>query len=562
MGKGHAGHGQPPARREVNLQDLHAVLDRVKIALGDQDYETLKGAVDTLAVVTATLESKEATVARLRLLLFGPKTEKTRQVLPDANPNQSVAAGSGTDLPAGGAPAAAPAAEQAKRPGHGRVAAAAYQGATRVPVPHESLKKGDPCPECPKGKLYTLKEPALIVRVKGMAPLVATVYEAERLRCNLCGAVFTAATLAVGTKKYDETAAAMIGLLTYGTGLPFYRLEKLQRSLGIPLPAATQWEVVRGAAQLLAPAHAQLIYQAAQGEVLHNDDTPRLVLSLVEKPKPANGADREKGADAERTGIFTSGVVSVGSGHRIALYFTGREHAGENLAKVLAQRGPDLAAPIQMCDGLSRNVPKAFQTILASCMVHARRNFVEVVKDFPEDCRYLLETLRDVYKHDEEARTGQMTPAERLAWHQAKSGPLMDDLKQWLDSRINEHLVEPNSGLGQAIEYMRKHWLPLTLFLREPGAPLDNSLAERTLKRAILHRKNSYFYKTENGARVGDTLMSLIHSAELNYADPFDYLVELLRHAEQVTNDPADWMPWNYREAVARCAAEVGTAAE
>ena len=112
--------------------------------------------------------------------------------------------------------------------------------------------------------------------------------------------------------------------------------------------------------------------------------------------------------------------------------------------------------------------------------------------------------------------------------------------------------MEPNSGLGQAISYLLKHWEKLTLFLRAAGAPIDNNLVERALKKAILHRKNSLFYKTRKGAEMGDLFMSLIHTCELNGVNPFDYLTELQRHAEELKRNPSEWMPWNYRETLAR----------
>ena len=126
----------------------------------------------------------------------------------------------------------------------------------------------------------------------------------------------------------------------------------------------------------------------------------------------------------------------------------------------------------------------------------------------------------------------------------------MKQLKKWLREQIVQNQVEPNSSLGEAIGFMRKHWDKLTLFLEVPGAPLDNNLCERALKKAILHRKNAMFYKTVNGARVGDIFMSLIHTAELCEANPFDYLVALQRHHERVTETPSRWMPWNYAEVL------------
>ena len=120
----------------------------------------------------------------------------------------------------------------------------------------------------------------MLVRIVGQAPLAATVYSLERLRCGACGQVFTAQEPeGVGPEKYDETAAAMIAQLKYGSGTPFYRLEQLEGQLGIPLPAATQWEIVEEAAELIKPARDELIRQAAQGEVVHNDDTSMRVLT-------------------------------------------------------------------------------------------------------------------------------------------------------------------------------------------------------------------------------------------------------------------------------------------
>jgi hypothetical protein len=379
----------------------------------------------------------------------------------------------------------------------------------------------------------------------------------DRLRCHLCGKVFTAETPAgVGKEKYDETAAGMIGLLKYGAGLPFYRLEQLERNLGIPLPAATQWEVVQRAAGLLAPAHEELVRQAAQGEVVHNDDTTMKILELTDQAR----AEAVPGAGAEaRTGVFTSGIVSVAGGRRIALFVTGPKHAGENLAAVLAHRAADRSPPIQMCDALTRNTTGEFETIVAHCIAHARRRYVDVAASFPEECRYVLETLREVYRTDARARAEELSPEQRLRVHQEESGPRMDQLEAWLREQIEQHKVEPNSGLGEAIGYMRKHWETLTIFLRVPGAPIDNNICERALKKAILHRKNALFYKTENGARVGDVFMSLIHTAELCKVNPFNYLVALQRHADAVERDPAAWMPWNHTEALERLATDAAS---
>jgi len=311
------------------------------------------------------------------------------------------------------------------------------------------------------------------------------------------------------------------------------------------LPAGTQWGLVEEAMDAAEPAFEELVRQAAQGDVLHNDDTTMTILEIDAAAWAAEQEEKRK-----RTGTFTSGIIARISERLIALFFTGRNHAGENLAAVLAHREATLAAPTQMCDALSRNAPGDLKTILANCLAHARRRFVDVVESFPKECERVLETLKSVYHNDEIAREKRMTAEERLAHHQAESGPLMEGLKGWLRAQFEERKVEPNSTLGQAIGYMQRHWDALTLFLKQPGAPLDNNVCERALKKAILHRKNSLFFKTENGARAGDVFMSLIHTAELVHADPFDYLIALQRHAARVKETPGAWMPWNYRETL------------
>jgi hypothetical protein len=239
--------------------------------------------------------------------------------------------------------------------------------------------------------------------------------------------------------------------------------------------------------------------------------------------------------------------------YRIALFFTGAKHAGENLADVLGERSRELPPPIQMCDALSRNVPKLpLQPVLANCNAHGRRHFVKVTPSFPEECRFVLEALGEVYGYDATARERGLAPEERLRFHQEHSGAVMEKLHAWLEAQFAERKVEPNSGLGQAISYLLKHWEKLTLFLRQAGVPLDNNIVERALKKAILHRKNSLFYKTRNGAGMGDLFMSLIHTCELNGVNAFDYLTELQRHSEELKRNPVEWMAWNYRQAVAR----------
>jgi transposase len=521
---------------DMDRDELSQLVERARSALSQDDFRKVKGMAEALTYLTDLVADQQTTIGDLRELMFPASTEKTKAVFEKAGIEPS-------SKPAGEKTSAERTeAHKPKPPGHGRNGAEAYRNAQHIQIPHATLQHGDRCPGCLKGKVYGQREPRQLVRIVGQAPLTATVYELQTLRCNLCGEVYGAdVPEGVGDDKYEESAAAMIAQLKYGSGMPFYRLEDLENNLGIPLPASTQWEIVEEAAELIKPARDELIRQAAQGEVLHNDDTSMKVLSL-------RRAIIEEASD--RSGIFTSGVVATADGRKIALFFTGRQHAGENLADVLKRRAAELPMPIQMSDALARNAPTPIKLLVANCLAHGRRNFVKITPNFPDPCRHVLEVLGEVYHNDQLARERGLSRMERLRFHQEHSKPIMDDLHHWLEAGLKENQVEPNSGLGKAINYMLRHWQALTLFLREPGAPLDNNLVERALKKAILHRKNSLFYKTLNGAEVGDLYMSFIHTAELCGANPFDYLTELQRHARELAASPGEWLPWNYRQTL------------
>ena len=554
---------------DVDSTHLEEVLGRVEQALDTEDATLIRRLFESYVYVAGLVEDKNTSIRRLRQLFFGKRTEKTATVVgrsgetPEtppcdtADPGVAIRGAVALTEVGAGTPDTHEANEADRPPacpGHGRNGADAYRAAERIDVPHPSLTAGDPCPACGQGTVYE-KAPGVLVRITGQPPLAATIYQLQKLRCHLCGEVFTApAPAAVASQKYAATAGSMIGLLKYGSGLPFNRLEGLQGHLETPLPASTQWDIVQAAAANLTPAFDELIRQAAQGEVLHNDDTTVKILELMgerSREEALAGADGEGNDGDERRGLFTTGVVALRDGHRVALFFSGRRHAGENLAAVLKHRAAELPPPIQMCDALSRNLPGELQTILAHCLAHARRNFVDVYDRFPEPCRYLLEALAVVYRNDASAQERHLSPAARLRWHQEASQPTMQQLHVWLTRQLDEKLVEPNSGLGSAIRYMLKHWEKLTLFLRVAGAPLDNNVCERALKKAILHRKNALFYKTQNGARVGDLFMSLIYTCQLNEVNPFDYLTALQQHADQLAVSPERWLPWNYRAALA-----------
>ena len=549
-------------RIEMTDAEIESLLQKAGTALDPEEAEKLRQLVETLKYITGELEKKRVSVQRLKSMLFGPQSEKKGSLrLKDllaqgaeaarALSEQAAESGEiGTESGAGGEPDAT----GKKRPkGHGRRGADQYTGGEHEHVPHPTLKHKSPCPKCHKGKLALQKRPKVLVRLVGSAPVQAKVWTYDWLRCNSCDAIFTAPLpkAAGPPEKFDESVTSTIGLLRYGFGMPFNRLERLQESANIPLPASTQWDLVNRSAPHLEPVFIELMREAAKGDVLYNDDTTMRILELIEERKKKSSVEKPKGKG--RTGTFTTGVISTVGTRQLALYLTGRNHAGENLEKVLAERAPQRESIVQMSDGLSRNEPKhlpeGLAIIHANCMAHGRRKYVEIADSFPNQCLHVLVALEHVYKNEGKCRKARLSPEERLAYHQQHSDPIMGDLKTWLREQLDQKLVEPNSTFGEATEYMFKRWDRLTRFLTVAGAPIDNNICERALKRAIRHRKNSLFYKTLHGARVGDIYMSLIHTCELNGINPFAYLTRLVREGERLAEDPRRWLPWNYESA-------------
>ncbi|HYN63344.1 MAG TPA: transposase, partial [Candidatus Limnocylindrales bacterium] len=327
--------------------------------------------------------------------------------------------------------------------------------------------------------------PKSLVKVVGQAPLGATVYRVQRLRCRLCDAIFTAPLPAAvaSLPKYDSSCASMIAVLRFGNGMPHFRLEGLQASLYIPLPDATQWDIVAKAAPSPRAVFEELIRQAAQAPLLHSDDTPMKVLSLMKERAKAEADGVKPVAKA----INTSGIVAVlqDDAHhngqhtqqrKVVLFFTGHAHAGKNMQRVLAHRAQELQPAMQMCDALASNVAGEFKTVLANCLTHGRRQVADVAEQFPEAARCVIEALAKVYEHDAKCRHDQLSPEQRLSFHQEHSQPIMDGVQRWMNEQFDKRLVEPNSGLGKALRYLIRHWDALTLFLRKVGAPLDNNL--------------------------------------------------------------------------------------
>jgi len=555
---------------ETEIEDLFQRLQDK--TLFDKDYEILMRMLEVLVTLNEVVRQKDVSIKRLLKRIFGIKTEKRKKLFDDEAPSAAPSSpasdiqNDGESRQTGdGAPSEELHASESKNDpedtvdaeenskdqspkGHGRNGVNAFTGAEHKKVEHIDLKAGDKCPlQCPNGQLYSLK-PALTLCFSGNSPVGCTILERERLRCNACGAVFTAEIddgTITGSRYYDASAQAAIAVYKYGFGMPFYRIAALQELVGIPLAPSTLWEKTEALADIIFPVYQEMVRQAAQAKIFHNDDTTMPILSFIK--------ENESKTDKERSGMFTTGIVAVLEDDTvIALFFTGRNHAGENLDALHELREPEKRIPIQMCDALSRNTSEIFSRYIAHCLSHGRRNFVDIIPAFPDECKKVIDTLAQVYKNDDIAKKEVMSDEQRLAYHKEHSGPAMQTLHDWMTTQIKEKQVEPNSILGKAFSYMLKYWPALTLFLTIPGAPLDNNICERILKRVLLNRKNAMFYKNQVGAWIGDIFMSIIHTCSLARINPMDYMIKLQEYKSRIKQEPEKWMPWNYQETVAQ----------
>lgn len=540
-----------PKRLDFTAEEIETLIERIENqCLEAGDFPLLADLVRAMIWMEGSLREKSLSIVRLKAI-FGIKTESAKRLKGLLKPknNRGDNGGGNKDISNGdndnGSEDASSEKPSNKDPakGHGHRPASDYQEAELIRVAHETLQKGSICPACGKGKLFNLA-PGTVLRIVGQPWLNVCIYKPERLRCPICQQVFTAKLPPelYTESRVDKTAKAIVSILKYRGGMPFYRQEQIQTALGNPISDTEIWGMTRDVADCIEPVFIELCRFAANCECLHNDDTTARVLSLMKENEIAN---------PERKGIFTTGILGKVDDKQVALFFTGRQHAGENLNDLLGMREEVLSAPIQACDALSRNIPKDHSTQPGYCNAHARRNFYEIASCWPKECLKVVSSFDLVFLYDKIAKTKSLTPQERLKLHQEKSAPIMDKIKAYCEELINSKQIEPNSSFGKAFQYLKNHWEELTLFLRIPGVPVSNNDNERQLKRAVLNRKNAYFFKSEAGARIADILMSVIETCTLNKINPYNYLTAIQENTNRVLEDPRAWLPWNYSHNLA-----------
>ena len=383
-------------------------------------------------------------------------------------------------------------------------------------------------------------KPRAFICLTGNALASAIRHQLEKLRCSSCGKTYTA-SLGPGVQKYDACLKANLAIAKNFMGMPFNRIAQLQKMVGVPLPASTQFELTESLANDIHIIYKTLVDLAAQASCTSYDDTWNRVQSITKENK--------KNPDRERQGVHTTAILSAFENHKISLFVTGRQHAGENMNEFLLRRVTSLPPPHVMSDALSsNNLSETLKAVVFNCLNHGRRKFYEIRDHHQAPCNIVLDTIGLIYHYDAITKAEKMKPKARLEYHQALSLPLLTSLKGWIQEQFDHKKAEPNSSLGQALRYMLNHWDKLTRFLHVEGGLLDNNHCEQILKTIIRCRKNSLFYKTEHGANVGCILTSIIQTCVLAGENPVHYLVSLQHHKEAMHLNPLLWVPWKYRQ--------------
>jgi hypothetical protein len=364
--------------------------------------------------------------------------------------------------------------------------------------------------------------------------------------------------------RYHFSAVSSLATLRYQCGMASYRMENMSDALGIKVADSTQWYLFENAASIVQPFVCYLEKEAANAPKQHVDDTHNIILDLVKGIEEEQELALQQGKDPQkvRSGIHTTNLTGVFPEGQIILYKTGLHHAGEILAQILSKRTIDEQIII-MADAASANTSKINlqeneNIKIANCNSHTVRKFKDLankeekvaqnnlIKEYKtsEYLNYFLFRYKTIFKN--ENLTKNMTSKERLYFHQNNSLPLMLEMKNKIEQDIHNKIFEPNDEIGKVYKYFSNHFIKLCAFCYFEGAPVCNNLSERMLKSIIRHRKNSLFFKTQLGATVADILTSILFTAKENNLNSVDYLRDLLIYQNLWTQNPKDWLPWNY----------------
>lgn len=583
MSSPNTGTRPPPADGGVTTKRFEVTLDGLHQLRGRIDHHQLEP--DDWALVGALVSKQIAHAeARLQRMLAKLAANAADDDAPTSTPGAGESPDTGEspshnepEAPAsGGDPAGSGGSGGSEKPkGHGRNGSNAYRKAQHI---FHALALGAVggggggagcaagggvvgarCDACGCGTMWPYRE-KVVIRIIGQPLFAAETHHYEQVRCRECGRIVRADGPAhvhqgMGSDyvRYDWSAAAMLMVMHYFAGAPFKRMESLQAGWGVPLSDANQWRLVNEGDDLLLP-----LYRAFEQHAIQNatnfriDDTGSMVIALKRQIAAEIAALEELGEPTKdvRTGINATGLYWETPNGPVILFYTGRHHAGEIVDQLLRHRRPASPKLVKCSDGASKNFDHehADQLFEATCNAHALLKFRAIRDKYPAEYAEAGKVYKKVFDNDDEAKALGLTPIDRMLHHRQHSKPLMLELKKMCQEKLASRLVEPSSALWEPLTFVINQWRRLTLFCEVPNVPLDTNLIEQALIMPVRYLAGSFNYHTQDGAAVGDHLMSIIATARAHGVEPVAYLTECLRCNEDLASRPDHYLPWAYKE--------------
>jgi transposase len=335
--------------------------------------------------------------------------------------------------------------------------------------------------------------------------------------------------------RSNASNAMLAMLLTskYVDGLPLYRFEAVLARHGVTVPRQTLARWVIGTARALQPLHNLLRDQALESGVIHIDETTVQVL-------------REDGRAATSKSYMW--VQVAGPPERPVVLYDYDPSRAQRVPNTLLEgwQGYLMTDGYRAYNGLGGKAG----VILLACWAHVRRKYVEaqrVKKGKAGHADYAIDIIGRLYKVERDMRDA--SDAERLAARQQISAPLLEQLRLWHE-RVAP-TVPPSTSLGKALSYQQALWSRLVRYTERGDLPIDNNVAERSIRPFVVGRKAWLFSNSPAGAHASAVIYSLIETAKANGLEPYTWLCRVLRELPkaQTVQDYEALLPWNLAPA-------------
>ena len=295
--------------------------------------------------------------------------------------------------------------------------------------------------------------------------------------------------------------------------LPYYRQIEMFKRIGVPLKSNTINGWIAKTCVLLKPLYDAFCKQHFQQNYLQGDESTVKVLKIKKTGKKGKA----------HTGYYW--VYYDPINNQVVFIFDpgrGRKYAAEHLKNFKGKLQTDGLSVYDAFDKLD-------DVMLIACMAHIRRKFIDAIANDKKRAEPIVLLIQQLYEIEAFARENNFTHKQRLKLRQETAAPIMKKLKLELDQLHNNSQVLPNSAIGKAVRYALGRWKYQERYLLDGQLEIDNNLVENAIRPLAVGRKNWLFAGSEQGARWGAIIYTLIGSALRHQLDPLEYLTDILQ---------------------------------